>query len=188
MKKSGFLLALVALVLGLASPAGSSVNLKSDLLTVSQLPKGWVAASASNPELPGCKATTLPANPTKQAAVGFNYRALKAFPLIIEVVAEYSDVDKAFNSLTSGLSSCKNATWSKNGKPFTSMVSKMSLGSYGDQSSAYHATVKGSGFSLAADVLVVREGKLLLELQEGNTGSISSSAFRSLTSDAVRKL
>ncbi len=189
MKKSGILLGLIVYVLGLAVPAGSSVNLKSDLLTLSQLPKGWVTASASSAELPGCKATALPAKPTTQANATFNYRALKGFPQLVEVLAAYTNIDKGFNSLTSGLNGCKNVTGNKNGKSFTTTVSKMAFSSYGDQSAAFHASIKASGLLVAIDILVVRKGKVLLELQEGNNNSsVSLSTFHGFATAAVRKL
>lgn len=187
------LLAGCAILIGLASllpavTAGSSVNLKSELLSLSQLPKHWVAASAEDPELPGCNATAFPTNHTTLASTTFDYGALKGFPQIVEVLAIYENVDKAFDSLAAGLNDCKNAKGSKNGKPFATTVSKLAFSSYGDQSAAYQGSVRFSGFSFAVDVLIVRKGKVLLELQEGNTSTVSTSAFHGLATTAVRKL
>jgi hypothetical protein len=190
MKKPGSLLILIMLISGLVITAGAStVTLKSELLSLPQLGKGWLVASASNPEVPGCTATVLPSKALAEASVGFNYGSLKGFPLVDEVVAEYKNVDNAFDTLTSGLSGCTHGTGSKNGKSFTSAVSKMSYATFGDESAAFHGTITAAGLSAVVDILVVRKGDVLVELQEGNdSGSVSASSFQSLAKAALHDL
>ena len=189
MRKSAVVLFVTLLVGCFALPAASAtVKLRSELLTLSQLPKGWLSSSPSSTAVFGCNASVLPANPTVQASAGFNVGALKGFPLLTEVLASYKNVDAAFNALTSGLSGCTHISGTRDGNPVSGTLSKMSFGTYGDQSAAYHVSVNLQGSSLVADILVVRKGNVLLELEEGNSGSISASGFESFSKSAVKRL
>jgi hypothetical protein len=188
MKRRGLIVMMVVLACGFALPAGASnVNLKSKLVTLNQLPHGWLKASSSNnTELPGCKKSALPAKWTGQASVNFNFGALEAFPQLSEVLGAYKNVDSAFTTLTSGLSSCAHETASKDGKTFTVSITKATSSSYGDQSAAYRATI---GPSIVVDVLVVRKGDVLMVLDYGNSNaSVNQSAFQGFSREAVQKL
>jgi hypothetical protein len=189
MRKSAAVLFVTLLVCCVALPAASAtVKLKSDLLTLSQLPKGWLASSPSSTAVFGCSASALPASPMAEAGTGFNFGALGAFPLLTEVLASYTNVEAAFNTLTSGLSSCTHVSGTRDGSSFSGTISKMSFGTYGDRSAAYHVSANLQGKSLVADILVVRKGNVLLELEEGNSGNISASGFQSFSKSAVNRL
>lgn len=187
MKRTGLFVTILVLVFGFAVPSGASTaNLKSKLLTLHQLPQGWLEASnLNNAELPGCKRSAFPAKSTTHASVNFDFGSLEAFPQLSEVLASYTNVDNAFTTLSSGLSSCAHETAVKNGKTFAVTISKVASNSYGDQSTAFHVSIANSIF---VDVLIVRKGDVLMEFEYGDNASISQSAFHSFSKDAVQKL
>ena len=107
MKKAGMLLGALLFGLCLATPAASTtVKLSSELLTLHQLPKGWITAAASSIAIPGRAATTFPAGSTNHVGTGFNFQVEKGFPLITELLATYKNVTTVYSSLAAGLSAC----------------------------------------------------------------------------------
>src|SRR5271169_2771752 len=107
MKKRGVVLALVVLAGAMSLSAGASPNsLSKELLALSQLPKGWLVASPSPIELPGCKASAQPTKWIAQATAHFDYKTIEAFPEINEVLATYKKVTVAYDTLIAGLARC----------------------------------------------------------------------------------
>jgi len=188
-RKLGVLLVALVLISGLSVPAGATAKLNAELLSLGQLGKGWLAASGSTSSVPGCDATALPTGSTAQASVTFNFGQLKAFPLLIETLGTYKDVDNAFGALTAALKACTHAIGTKKGQTFTSTVAESAFTSYGDQSAYYYASIRGTGLSVAEDILVVRKGNVLMQLEEGNNNaSVNVTAFRSFAAAATHKL
>jgi hypothetical protein len=193
MRRLGVVLSLVALVSIASLPAGAaSKSLKTELLTLSQLPKGWLSASPSAIELPGCKASAQPAKWTAQATAHFDYRVLEGFPEVNEVLATYKDVTVAFDSLTAGLDGCKHVTAVKHGMKLAVTITSINLKGYGDQSAAYKLSLSAVGSSavlFSGLMLVIRDGTTLLDLQDSSTsGGVKTGAFESLATTCIKDL
>ena len=189
MTRTGRTLTIVACVLAMPAAAqAATVHLKSDLLTLKQLPQGWLAASASTSSFPGCNASAFPTGSTALVGETFNFEALKAFPIITEDIASYKNVAAAFTTLTTGLGGCTQVTGTKNGSPITGSISRLSFSSVGDKSLAFVGTLHFESETLSVDILVVRKGDLLMELQYGNTSAIGTAPFKSVVTAALHKL
>jgi hypothetical protein len=188
MKKIVMMMSTMLVVLGLAPSAGAVAKLSGELLTLGQLPKGYVSAS-SGTIVPGCNTSSLGAAPTAQASASFDFGTLEGWPQVAEGLATYKNVKAAFTSLSSALKGCAHVTGTKKGTPYTVTIAPMTFSPYGDQSAAYTLTVSFSDTSQSGDLIVVRKGDVLLQLTDVNSGSsIGKSAFTSVTKAAVDRL
>lgn len=180
---------IVAFILSWVTPVGAApMNLHSKLLTVSQLSTGWLKESNSSSEVFGCSASAFPSGSSAKAAVSFNYKAPKGFPLITEVLATFKNASPAYDTLTAGLAGCTHVSGTLHGTSFTGTIAKMSFQSYGNQSAAFDVHVNLGGTVIVVDVVVERKSNVCLELEEANFTSVSSSEFHSLAADAAAKL
>jgi len=181
--------AVVVLAGALAVPAVASTgSLRPKLLSLSQLPQGWLAAGASSTAVFGCRASGFPTGSTRLVAVGFNYGSLKSFPLLTENLATFKSAASAFATLTAGLGGCGHVRGVRNGKSFTGTVTKLAFTSFGNQSAAFRGSFSFGGSPLAFALLVVRKGSELMEFEEGNLGTVNASSFRAFAADAANKM
>lgn len=193
MRKLGAVLTLIVLVSVASLPAGAASRpLQKELLALSQLPKGWLVASPSAIELPGCKASAQPAKWTAQATAHFDYKVLEGFPEVNEVLATYKKVTVAFDTLTAGLDGCKHETAIKHDMKLAVTITPINLKGYGDQSAAYKlslSAVGASGVLFSGLMLVIRDGTTLLDLQDSSTsGGVKTGAFESLATTCIKNL
>ncbi len=189
MKRFISVVLVVAVAQALMGPAGAApTKLKTELLSVSQVPKGFLVEAASSTEVFGCSASAFPTGSSAKATGGFNYKAPKAFPLIAEVLATFKNVTTAYGTLTGGIAGCAHVSGTQDGRSFTGTVSKLSLPSYGDQSAAYIGHVTFGGQLIVLDIVVVRRGKDLMELEEANFSSLSASGFATIAAAAANKI
>lgn len=147
----------------LALPAAAStLNLNAELISLHQLPKGFVSASYSSSIglLPSCNTTSLGAAPTAQAGAAFGFGSAEGSPSISESLTEYKNIDAAFDALSSKLKGCAHLTGSKNGTPYVVTVGSISFSHYGNQSAAFAFKVDAQSFSESGYLVVVREGEL----------------------------
>lgn len=181
----------VAMSWGLVAPAGAvtaSARLHKKLLSVSQLPAGWLHEGASSLEIFGCPASAFPSGSTAFATVSFNYKAAKAFPLLTEGLGTFASSSSAFAAMAGGLGGCATVSGTAHGSTFTGTIAKSSFGSYGNQSAGFTGKILLGGTTLALAVVIVRKGDELMVLEEGNTNSVSASGFRAFASAAAGKL
>lgn len=180
-----------ALVWGAVAPAGATsatAALKAKLLTIGLVPKGFLKEATSSIEVFGCSGSAFPVGATASASVSFNYGGPKGFPLITEEIGSFKAVTTAYGALTGGLGACPTVTGTAHGSTFTGTITKMSFKAYPDASATYAVRVTLGSSVLYSDVLIVRRGNLLMDLQEGGFAAVSASAFRALAAAAVHKL
>ena len=171
-------------------------NVKSMLLSVSDLPSGWSVDNSSS----SSTNKTCYTDPLKQLASNsyahINFAKDGSLPELGEEMASVSSGPQAFAKITSTLNSCKNFTESIQGQAVTGAGAQTATGSmgpmsapkYGDQSAAYDATITSQGISLNQGFVVVQKGNILVLVALGNIGSLDSATLQQLTAIAVGKI
>ncbi|HEV2426792.1 MAG TPA: hypothetical protein VGS61_01090 [Acidimicrobiales bacterium] len=180
-----------AVVWGAVAPAGAltaTAALKAKLLVVGQVPKGFLKEATSSIEVFGCSGSAFPVGATASASVSFNYGGPKGFPLITEEIGTFKTVTSAYAALAGGLAACTTVSGTAHGSTFTGTITKMSFKAFPDASAAYAVHVTLGSSVLYSDVLIVRHGNVLMDLQEGGFAAVSASAFRAIATAAVHKL
>lgn len=188
MKWFGRAVLAVAMVGVLAGPAGAAPKkLKSEVLSISQVPKGFLAEAASSTEIFNCTASSFPTGWSAKATAGFNYKSPKAFPLISEVLATFPDAVTTYDDLIGGVAGCVNLNGTQDGRTFSGSVAKIPLNSYGDQSIGFQGHFFLSGTAIVLDVVVVLKGSDVMELEEANYTGVKTGGFEALAAAAVSK-
>ena len=180
---------LVVAVLGVAAaPAGAAPRkLKTEVLTISQVPKGFLAEAASSTEIFGCGASAFPTGWSAKATAGFNFKSPKAFPLISEVLATFPNAVTTYNDLIGGVAGCVNLNGTQDGRTYSGSIAKIPMNSYGDQSIGFQGHFFLNGTAIVLDVVVVRKGSDVMELEEANYTGVKTGGFEAIAAAAVSK-
>ena len=178
------------------SPSASSSfpprNLTPQLLTVADLPAGWVAHNASSSGsvnfacLQKLKAAHLSLS---KASAGFIQGS--GFPLLQQRVVYYGTSARAITSYTSGvaeLNNCTGVSGTGGGFKFTGSIDALSFPKMGDESSAWQIALSSDGYSFGCDVVVVRKGPELTLILYGDLGTPDITAATSLVRTAIAKM
>jgi hypothetical protein len=165
--------------------------LKSQLLTISDMPVGWSVdnSSSAGGTIKGCETHVFSSQPNKVKAA---YQgSANGFPSTKEFIVGYVD-DQAkadYTRVANHFNSCKTVTISAEGKSYSGTVGAMSLGrSYGDQSSAWQFSIDVQGFTLGVDSVLVMKGNENMSLNYGDIGTPDLATVRSLVAKATAKL
>ncbi|MEO6885984.1 MAG: hypothetical protein ABI232_06825 [Jatrophihabitantaceae bacterium] len=183
-----------------AAPSSSAApNVKSLLLTVTDLPAGWsedTSSDTDNTPPPSCLAALTQGgsgNSNDDASRDASFtNGPEGLPLLEETLipAVSSDTaSAAFNVLKGALNGCRNLSFIESGQKITGTIAPITtIASLGDASAAWAMTFKIQGLTLAMDVVAVQKGSFIVMLLYGNLGSADPTTVTDLAKRAVAKL
>jgi hypothetical protein len=186
--------ALVAVSAGLLVPtsalaATKQENLHAMLLRIGQMPTGWSVNSSGGNGI-GCLHQLLEPKGLKQTATaGVSLADSGGLPAVGEKLATYGvPATKAFAKITQALDHCTSVEGTSNGTKVTGTVGQMSFPTYGNQSEAYSVDLTVEGATADEDVLVVRNGAIVMGIDEGDLGTPDLGQFEGFVSQALADL
>jgi hypothetical protein len=123
---------------------------------------------------------------TSHATVNFVYNG--TLPLVSEKLGTYSNATKAFRSIVATLADCKRVSGVSGKQKVTGTVAKMKAPSYGDTSAAFAVKLDIQGTSISNDIVIVRKGKIVMGVEEANSGTVNVSQLHRLVIKALAKV
>jgi hypothetical protein len=187
---AGCLVLVVGAVLTSAVPAGATTKaqLQSKLLSLSNLPSGWVADNS-----PSAAGTTSGCLAGVKKAPKSETRATVSFvngqmPELAEVLVTGHDNLAAYNRLNGDLAKCKQFTVTSNGQSITFTVGAMSFPAVGDESSAYQVSFSEMGLNGAADFVLFRVGSIAGVVEYADIGQPDPTQVQAYVTEAVDKV
>ena len=159
-------------------------QLRSRLLTISDMPSGWTVQPPSAGSGGGfaCLAnlTGPKANPVSASFQEGN------FPQFEESLR--SGQHKDFVGITNALSSCRNETFQSQGTTYTGQFEALSMPRMAAESKAYEVTFNVQGFNVAIEINVFRAGSTLGLTTLADFGQAETQLFNQLTQSVVNRL
>ena len=151
--------------------------LTAQLLTAGDLPAGWRVSDSSDP-------ASLPAPPCVETAITALQTATKArvqlvknesLPLLEQQIGHYASSTDAltkFDTAVAAVDACRDFTFDYQGVKATGSIARLSFGSLGDRSTAWHITLNAMGLLATGNAVLIAKGselELLIYLNLGNT-------------------
>lgn len=166
----------------------SGTQVRAQLLSLRQMPKGWYTAPPrSDPRL-GCLASLLEPKGVKETQrVQVYFRGPSELPIFDETISTYSNVAMAFKMITADIARCKNVSGLLDGYPVVGTVVPLGLRRYGNASVSYAITLIGKHVTVRSDYVIVRKGTEVLGLLEGSYPSVNVTQLRGFVALAVSK-
>jgi hypothetical protein len=161
----------LSLLLSGGAATASQTKLSTELLTVSQMPSGWSTDVQTGGSSPGCLA-----------------HLFEPLPLVSEKLGTYSNATTAFQSIVATLADCKRVSGVSGKLKVTGTIAKMKAPSYGDTSAAFAVKLDIQGTSIANDIVIVRKGKIVMGVEEANSGTVNVSQLQRLVIKALAKV
>jgi hypothetical protein len=172
-----------------ASPASASPKLSSQLLSVHQVPKGWVAASSAGDRGVGCMLNLLEPPGIRQTQTAQAYFVgPDLLPVFDEKLATYSNAKTAYKKIISKMNACKVVNGINKDHVVTGSAASMKFPRFGNASAAYALRLTSLGITLRYDYLIVRKGSVIAGILEGNWPIVSTTQFKGLVTKAVAKM
>lgn len=179
------------------STQGSSTarrNVKSQLLTVSDLPPGWAVDNSSDsgsggPEPPCLKSLKSGEKATDKADADFVQGT--DFPILQQQLGYLGTTTAALRSYAAGvavLNRCRDFSFTSDGERFTGTIGQLSFPKLGQHSTAWRLRLTAEGVSFGIDMVVVQKGPELQLMLYGDIGTPSVAAFASIARKAVAKM
>jgi hypothetical protein len=186
---SALVLAVAALAASAAPAWGSAPKLGTMLLSLGQMPAGWTVQPSTSGGL-GCLHRVLnPAGSRQTAQAEVTFQASSGLPEVIEKLVSYAvPVEGVFNKVVATLSACKTVSGLSGGAKVTGTVARIAFPTYGDQSVAFGVVLKYKGTTLGEDVVIARQGTILVGLTDGTIGAPNLPQFEHFAKLAVAKV
>lgn len=171
-----------------AAPVGqpSATRLKAMALTASDLPFGWAVSPPSTDDsvTSPCPAITTDAGKGLPAQAETDYQQSEDGPFLQDILATGTpqQIQALFASLQKPTNQC--ATSGSDTTRFSAATSPP----YGDSSFALHLTATRSGVGYSGDIVVVRKGRVLIEVVVFGGGGVPASLVQDLVAKAVNKV
>lgn len=168
------------------------------LLTLEDVPSGWVTAPALRNEATSAAATSLCTRPLggiapkAEAAAAFHESQLG--PSIVQVLAQYEagGAERAMGAIGQGVDSCGTWTETVQGTEVEAAAGRFQFPDVGDQAIAYRIEVQGGGEFLFAtvvvDTVVWRRGEIISIVQLSDLGRPDPETLRTLVRKADARL
>lgn len=188
-------LVVAGLVLGFslvaAMPAGAMTNsqLRSKLLTLSNLPTGWTvdnSSSGGGAVSGGCLAGVKQA-PKSERKVTASFENGQLPQLEEELVSGHT-ATSAYNRLNKVLARCKHFSETSNGETLAFTVGAMSFPPIGDGSSAYGVTFSVKGINAGADFVLFKVGSVAGVIEYADIGQPDPGQLQAFVTEAVNKV
>lgn len=169
----------------------STADLRSQLLSVSDLPTGWSVDSSSSDDsaAPACLRQVKAITHTAERAEAYFIKGTD-LPTLGDSIGNYASAAVArqkFTSATAILNACRDISFDLNGTHITGSLGAMSFPKFGDQSAAWQMTLSAEGETAGGDAVLIQKGQemtllLLLDL------SPSTDDLQAFCTTAVAKL
>lgn len=168
-------------------------NLKSQLLSVSDLPSGWAidnSSDTSSNSIPPCvKNLKSKLNTSDKAQIGFVKGS--DVPDFGQQIGYFGTATAALAKYQSGtriLNACKDFSFSSDGHKYTGSIGQLSFPALRPRSTAWQITLSTEGVTVGIDVALVQKGSELSFLLYADVGSVDVSDFLPLARKAVAKM
>ena len=181
---------LSAIFAGIGPAAATSMaQLRSEALSIHQMPAGWIARQPTEDIRMGCLSHLLEPKGVKETQFEeVYYLGAGDLPLLVETMTTYSSATVAYKKIAASIAGCRNVAGVLKGYPVTGTVRPMRMAHYGNASIGYLITLSGKHVTVRSDYAIVRKGGVILALLEGNYPSVSLSQFQGFLSKAVTKV
>ncbi|MDE3030178.1 MAG: hypothetical protein KGL23_00705 [Acidobacteriota bacterium] len=182
------LLSVVCVSAASASTSATAV-LKSEALSIAQMPKGWTAQQPTYNLRMGCLSQLLePKGVTRTHLVEVHYQGKGDVPQLIETLTTYNNTPLAYRKIAAASASCKRVSGTLKGYPVTGTVRTLALARQGNESVAYLIAMAGQHLRFQADYVIARKGNVVVTVIEGNVPTVNLTQFRNFVSTAVARV
>jgi hypothetical protein len=178
-------------LLGTVATAASASppKLSAMLLSIDQMPTGWAVDNSSGGGGVGCLKNLMEPNGIKQTAKAtVNFEDNENVPEVSEALATYTNAKTRFRKIVANLTACKHINGEIEGKKATGTVGLMSFPRYGNASEAFAASITTQGMTFGEDIVIVREGSIVMGLAEDDLVSVDVSQFQGFVKNAIKKV
>ena len=169
--------------------ATSMAQLRSEALSIHQMPAGWTARQPTEDLRMGCLTHLLePKGVTEIHFEEVYYLGKGNLPLLVETMTTYSSATAAYKKIAASIASCRKVAGVLKGYPVTGTVRSLRMPHYGNASVVYLITLSGKHLTVRSDYAIIRKGAVILALLEGNYPSVSLSQFRNFVIKALARV
>jgi hypothetical protein len=168
----------------------SETRLSSELLAVSQMPKGWSVSNPGTSEGVGCVHALLEPEGVTQthSAQVYFLGTVDELPRFDEKIATYSNVGAAYNKIIARINACHKLKGTFDGLKVKGTVGLVAFERVGNASASYAMTITDKRGTLHYDYLITRKGSVLAAFLEGSYPEVIPSQFQRLVDAGVQKL
>lgn len=173
-----------------AQPNG---QLKSQLLTVDDLPTGWSVDSSGKDSSEGAPECLRDLKDVMETDEHADAEFVKGdqFPSLSQGMGRFADKNAAVQAFTQGSAltdRCTDISFTSDGVKVTGTIGAMSLPPFGERSRAWRITLSAQGITLGMFVLMAQKGAEVQVLAYGNLGSPDVDEFTELAKRATDKM
>ena len=169
--------------------ATSMAQLRSEALSIHQMPTGWSARQPTEDLRMGCLTHLLEPKGVKETHFEEVYfLGVGSLPLLVETMTTYSSITAAYKKIKASIAGCRNVAGVLKGYPVTGTVRPLRMPHYGNASVVYLITLSGKHLTVRSDYAIVRKGGVILALLEGNYPVVNLGQFESFLSKAVARV
>lgn len=179
------------------APASASARpgarLKSQLLTVEDLPTGWSVDSSGSANGAGTPACLRHLKDTMETHEHADVDFVKGsqFPALNQGLGRFAGSSAAVSTFTQGagqLDKCTDISFTSDGVKVAGTIGAMSLPSFGERSRAWQANLSAQGITFVFYILMVQKGAEVQVLVYGDVGTPDVEEFSTLAKTAVDKM
>jgi hypothetical protein len=177
----------------MTSAPQSGVRVKSQLLTVEDLPAGWAVDNSGNDSsasTPACVRHLKDIMETDEHADA-DFVKGDPFPALNQGLGRFAtsaDAVKAFTQGSAVLDGCKDISFTSGGEKITGSIGPMSLPTFGERSRAWRVDLSAQGITVGMFILMVQKGAEIQALVYGDFGTPDVDEFTTLAKTAVDKM
>ncbi len=179
----------IALAVVLTSPSPNALT--SRLLSVSNLPSGWTAASPKTTtlDLPGsgCLAGRTAKSAANETTGSVAFYEGSGLPLLGDSLVSGPTVVSEFAKDVQTLASCRSLTFTQDKKKIHATITPIKLARVGSQSAAYTLDFSVSGLHVVADIVLFATSRYVGEVVYADTASPQPSAVAAYATLAAQK-
>jgi hypothetical protein len=184
-----------ALTLTAAAPSSATPHLASELLSVTQMPKGWSVQSPSGNVNAGCLTNVVGLSNFLEAKGVTQTARAKIFiednesvPMVAEMLATYSDPIAAYTKIVGTLAICKRVNGQIFGVNVTGTMKKWTFAHFASSSAAFVAHTSIMGTTFDEDVIIMRKGNVVMGIIEGGLPLVNARQFQGFVVKALAKV
>ena len=184
-------MAILSFTFGGIGPAAatSMAQLRTEALSIHQMPHGWTARQPTEDLRMGCLTHLLEPKGVKEMHFEEVYfLGVGSLPLLVETMTTYSNVTAAYKKIAASIAGCRKVAGVLKGYPVTGTVHPLRMPHYGNASVVYLITLSGKHITVRSDYAIVRKGGVILALLEGNYPAVSLGQFQSFLVKAVARV
>jgi hypothetical protein len=169
--------------------ATSMAQLRTEALSIHQMPPGWTARQPAEDLRMGCLTHLLePNGVTETHFEEVYFLGVGSLPLLVETMTTYSNVTAAYKKVAASIANCQKVAGVLKGYPVTGTVRPLRMPHYANASVVYLITLSGKHITVRSDYAIVRKGGVILALLEGNYPAVSLGQFQSFLIKAVARV